>query len=127
VEVPIGSITNGVHAPTWVAREVLELSERLGTTDFAEVDRIDSKELWELKRAMRERLVHEARRRLRESWLQRGATAAGLGWVDSVLDPDILTVGFARRVPSYKRLTLMLRDRERLKSLLLHPERPVQL
>ena len=65
--------------------------------------------------------------RLRESWLQRGAGPAELGWVDCVLDPDVLTIGFARRVPSYKRLTLMLRDPERLKPLLLDPERPVQL
>jgi starch phosphorylase len=126
-EVPIGAVTNGVHAPTWVAREVVEMSERLDTTDFAEVDRIDSRDIWKLKRAMRERLVVETRRRLRESWLQRGVSQAELGWVDAVLDPDVLTIGFARRVPSYKRLTLMLRDRERLKSLLLHPERPVQL
>ena len=126
-EVPIGSVTNGVHAPTWVAREILELSERLGTTDFDEVDRIDSREIWDMKRTLRRRLVEETRERVRESWSQRGATPAELGWVDSVLDPEILTIGFARRVPSYKRLTLMLRDRERLKSLLLHPERPVQL
>ena len=60
------------------------------------------------------RLVDEVRRRLRTSWLQRGASEAELGWIDSVLDPDVLTIGFARRVPSYKRLTLMLRDPERL-------------
>ncbi|MCW2832588.1 MAG: glycosyltransferase family 1 protein, partial [Nocardioides sp.] len=76
---------------------------------------------------MRERLVTEVRRRLRESWLQRGATDAELGWTDAAFDPDVLTIGFARRVPSYKRLTLMLRDPARLKALLLHPERPVQL
>jgi glycogen phosphorylase len=126
-EVPISSVTNGVHAPTWVAREVVEMSERLGATDFSEVDRVDSRDIWNLRRSMRARLVVEARRRLRESWIQRGASQAELGWVDTVLDPDVLTIGFARRVPSYKRLTLMLRDRERLKSLLLHPERPVQL
>jgi glycogen phosphorylase len=76
---------------------------------------------------MREQLVVEARRRLRAAWLRRGASQAELGWVDSVLDPEILTIGFARRVPTYKRLTLMLRDPDRLRSLLLHPERPVQL
>ena len=76
---------------------------------------------------LRERLVVEARKRLRESWLQRGARRPSSSWVDSVLDPDVLTIGFARRVPSYKRLTLMLRDPDRLKALLLHPERPIQL
>jgi starch phosphorylase len=76
---------------------------------------------------MRSRLVEDARRRLRSSWRKRGATEAELGWVDDVLDPDVLTIGFARRVPTYKRLTLMLSDPKRLKSLLLDPERPVQL
>ncbi|WP_306328668.1 alpha-glucan family phosphorylase [Streptomyces venezuelae] len=115
-EVPITSITNGVHAPTWVAPEVGELGPE--PTD---------RELWELRRTLRERLVTDVRQRLRASWRQRGAAAAELGWTDSVLDPDVLTIGFARRVPSYKRLTLMLRDKDRLRALLLHPERPVQL
>ncbi len=134
-EVPIVSITNGVHAPTWVAPEVMELAERSGDTELlgqgsgwaraagAPTDR----EIWELKRLLRERLVHEARRRVRESWLTRGASEAELGWVNSVLDPGVLTIGFARRVPSYKRLTLMLRHPNRLRALLLHPERPVQV
>ena len=69
----------------------------------------------------------DVRARLRSSWAKRGATDAELGWTDSVLDPEVLTIGFARRVPTYKRLTLMLRDPERLRALLLHPERPVQL
>ena len=61
------------------------------------------------------------------SWEKRGAAEAELGWIETALDPDVLTIGFARRVPSYKRLTLMLRDPERLKRLLLDPERPIQL
>ena len=76
---------------------------------------------------MREELVLEARRRVRESWIQRGANDAELGWTDELLDPDVLTIGFARRVPTYKRLTLMLRDPDRLKKLLLDPKRPIQL
>ena len=76
---------------------------------------------------LREQLVTEVRERLRASWRQRGAGTAELGWIDGVLDPDVLTIGFARRVPSYKRLTLMLRDRDRLMELLLHPERPIQI
>ena len=72
-------------------------------------------------------LVEEARRRTRQSWLERGASPAELAWTDEILDPDVLTIGFARRVPTYKRLTLMLRDPERLKKLLLHPTRPMQL
>jgi starch phosphorylase len=134
VEVPITSITNGVHAPTWVDRLVYDLAERhLGSTDlerddaWESIDRIPAEDLWATKRELRNQLVTEARRRVRSSWLKRGSTAAELSWVDEVLDPDVLTIGFARRVPTYKRLTLMLRDPDRLKKLLLDPERPIQL
>jgi starch phosphorylase len=67
------------------------------------------------------------RSRVRASWRERGAGEAELAWTENVLDPDVLTIGFARRVPSYKRLTLMLRDKERLTELLLHPQRPMQI
>ncbi|MBV2358060.1 glycosyltransferase family 1 protein [Streptomyces sp. J2-1] len=139
-EVPITSVTNGVHAPTWVAPEVLRLGARQigaqraedalavgGTERWDAVADIADEEIWELRRTLREQLVEEVRDRLRASWRQRGAGEAELGWIDGVLDPDVLTIGFARRVPSYKRLTLMLRDKKRLTELLLHPERPVQI
>jgi starch phosphorylase len=131
-EVPITSITNGVHAPTWVDRRVTDLAEKhLGGADspdvFAQVDDVPAAEIWSARREMRSQLVLDARRRVRDSWRKRGATDAELRWTDSVLDPDVLTIGFARRVPTYKRLTLMLRDPQRLKALLLHPDRPVQL
>ncbi|MFF0205307.1 alpha-glucan family phosphorylase [Streptomyces sp. NPDC005017] len=139
-EVPITSVTNGVHAPTWVAPEVLRLGARKAGAQRTEdalavgdMDRWDAvtdasdQDVWELRRSLREQLVTEVRSRLRASWRQRGAGTAELGWIDQVLDPDVLTIGFARRVPSYKRLTLMLRDRDRLMDLLLHPERPVQI
>ncbi|WP_400113058.1 alpha-glucan family phosphorylase [Cellulosimicrobium funkei] len=139
-EVPITSVTNGVHSPTWVDPALAALeAERLGLDELT-AEHASSRwlrgdgdgavgdgELWAIRREMRGRLVDEARRRVRKSWRERGATPAELGWVDDVLSPDVLTIGFARRVPTYKRLTLMLRDPERLKALLLHPERPVQL
>jgi starch phosphorylase len=134
-EVPIGSITNGVHAPTWVAREFFALAEAEGadpTSDdtdafWAAVDKVPADRVFQTKRRMRARLVEDARRRLRASYRKRGLAAAELTWIDQALDPDVLTIGFARRAASYKRLTLMLRDTERLKRLLLDPERPVQL
>ncbi|MFG2183221.1 alpha-glucan family phosphorylase [Streptomyces abikoensis] len=139
-EVPIASVTNGVHAPTWVAPEVFRLGARQigagraedaltvgGSQRWDTVADISDAAIWELRRTLREQLVEEVRERLRASWRERGAGTAELGWIDGVLDPDVLTIGFARRVPSYKRLTLMLRDRERLTELLLHPERPVQI
>ena len=72
-------------------------------------------------------LVEDVRRRLRQSWLERGASDAELGWIATAFDPNVLTVGFARRVPTYKRLTLMLRDPARLERLLLDEHRPLQL
>jgi starch phosphorylase len=134
-EIPIASITNGVHAPSWVGREVFELAAGHGggAAQFDSdafwdvVDKVPSEEIWATKRVLRERLVKDARKRLAKSWAKRGSAPAELAWIDSALDPDVLTIGFARRVPSYKRLTLMLSDPERLKRMLLHPERPVQL
>ena len=138
-EVPIGSITNGVHAPTWVAPEVLDLaSGHPGDAGAAQqlpedghawerVAHTAPARLWEIRRALRARLVTLARERLRASWRQRGASEAELAWTDEVLDDGVLTIGFARRVPSYKRLTLMLHDPVRLTELLLDPARPVQL
>ena len=85
-------------------------------------------EIWDLKRALRSRFIEDARDRMRKSCGQaRRRARPSRRWVDTALDPDVLTIGFARRVPTYKRLTLMLRDPARLKKLLLDPERPIQL
>jgi starch phosphorylase len=133
-EVPISSVTNGVHAPTWMSRELIERAEQGSGTDaldsgaaWAELATIADNELWQIRRRQRQQLVMEIRRRLYESCRQRGMADAELAWVQSAFDPDVLTIGFARRVPSYKRLTLMLRDPAKLKALLLDPNRPVQI
>ncbi|MDD7942121.1 alpha-glucan family phosphorylase [Actinomycetospora lutea] len=126
-EVPIGSVTNGVHGPTWTAREIGGLTAGAEAAGSPELFGVSDSLLWEMRGTLRRRLVEEVRRRVRASWLQRGASAPELAWTERVFDPDVLTIGFARRVPTYKRLTLMLRDQERLRSILLDPERPVQL
>nr|MDQ2876484.1 alpha-glucan family phosphorylase [Actinomycetota bacterium] len=144
-EVPIGSVTNGVHAPSWVAPEILSLAQGgpvEGSTgeagasgpggladDAGSWARVaaDTGRIWAIRRLLRARLVARARERLRTSWRQRGASDAELIWIDSVLDEKLLTIGFARRVPSYKRLTLMLHDPVRLTELLLDPDRPLQI
>ncbi len=123
-EVPIGSVTNGVHGATWEAREIGAL---VGEPGVGRAEPVTDESLWELRNALRARLVDEVRRRVREAWLQRGASTPELSWTGHVFDPHVLTVGFARRVPTYKRLTLMLRDKDRLRDLLLDPHRPVQL
>ncbi|WP_072313754.1 alpha-glucan family phosphorylase [Agrococcus sp. Marseille-P2731] len=129
-EVPITSVTNGVHAPTWTSPILKHLAEReLGTLDTTRCDwgsdAVSDETLWSVRREMRAALVQEARERTRLKHERNEGVAPS--WVDGLLDPDVLTIGFARRVPTYKRLTLMLHDRERLRSLLTHPERPVQL
>ncbi|WP_324649818.1 alpha-glucan family phosphorylase [Georgenia sp. H159] len=136
-EVPITSITNGVHGPTWTDPAFVRMAEAHLTPEQiatgegwqlpAESGGVPDSELWAMRRTLRSELVTVARRRVRKSWLDRGASPAELGWVDDVLDPDALTIGFARRVPTYKRLTLMLSDPERLRRLLTDPERPIQI
>lgn len=135
-EVPIGSITNGVHAPTWAAPLWVDLARELigddlGSLSEAEtwqrLQQVDSGHLWWIRSQLRALLIEDVRARLRSSCLERGATEAELGWIATAFDPEVLTVGFARRVPTYKRLTLMLRDPERLEQLLLDEHRPIQL
>jgi glycogen phosphorylase len=138
-EVPIGSITNGVHAPTWAAPQWLDLGRELSGGDlpsapavwepslWERLQQVDPGHLWWIRSQLREALVNDVRDRLRRSWLERGASDAELGWIASAFDPDVLTIGFARRVPTYKRLTLMLRDPDRLEKLLLDEKQPIQL
>jgi starch phosphorylase len=117
-EVPITSITNGVHPPTWLHPALKAVSERVfgdahvETHDWTDTVLVSDRELWEVKQTMKGELVEHARRMLGQ---------------DGILDPEVLTIGFARRVPTYKRLTLMLRDPERLTKLLTDPEHPVQI
>ena len=134
-EVPIGSVTNGVHAPSWVSGEIISLADGESDSpsaagDWPAWDRVAAavpERIWSTRTELRARLVAQIRQRLRASWRQRGASDAELTWIDEALDAGVLTVGFARRVPSYKRLTLMLRDPARLRALLLDPDRPVQI
>ncbi len=129
-EVPITSITNGVHAPTWVHPALKAVSERAwgdahtDTHDWTDRAAVTDAELWGVRQQMKGGLVAEARRRVAASIARNGHTPS---WVEDLLDPEVLTIGFARRVPTYKRLTLMLRDPERLTRLLTDPERPVQI
>ena len=130
-EVPITSITNGVHAPTWVHPALKAVSERAwgdahtDTHDWTDRAAVTDAELWGVRQQMKGGLVAEARRRVAASLPTAGSHTPS--WVDDLLDPEVLTIGFARRVPTYKRLTLMLRDPERLTRLLTDPERPVQI
>ena len=134
-EVPIGAVTNGVHARTWVAREMADLLERHLGPDWPEappeawaaIEDVPDPEMWTVRRLSRERLVQYARRRVRQTNLAKGMNESQLDWVDDLLDPNVLTIGFARRFATYKRANLILREPERLRRLLLDTDRPVQL
>ncbi len=132
-EAPIGSITNGVHGATWVSAEIAHLlAEGTGTNWSAGVhDRwrlngTDNAALWSAHAAGTRRLVDFTRSRLHSSGIARGLSESELAWTASAFDPDLLTVCFARRFATYKRATLLLSQPERLRALLLDPERPVQ-
>jgi len=136
-DIPIDPITNGVHIPSWISKEMAELFDRyLGPTwiedpdsnkVWQQVDSIPDSELWTTHERRREGLVAFARKRLQTQLRCCGASAQDLHAASQVLNPEILTIGFARRFASYKRASLMLKDEARLIRLLTHPERPVQI
>ncbi|MCU0702918.1 MAG: alpha-glucan family phosphorylase [Fimbriiglobus sp.] len=135
-EVPITSVTNGVHTQSWLAGEFGELFERyMGVkwdsrpVDFAvwkQVEQIPDGELWRTHEKCRARLIRFARNRLKEQLIRRGAPAYEVAAAAEVLDPEALTIGFARRFATYKRGDLVFRDSPRLAALLNNPGRPVQ-
>jgi starch phosphorylase len=134
-DVPITHVTNGVHIPTWIGGPMRELLDRnLGDDWFDRaVDPatwepiIPSRELWDARAAQRAQLIDVVRERSVMDRLGRGDTADYVRAAVNALDPDVLTIGFARRVATYKRLDLLLRDAERALALLSDDERPVQL
>lgn len=135
-EVPISHITNGIHTRSWISREMGELFERyLGTKWFEAIDdtklwsrveEIADEEIWRIHERRRQRLVSFCRTRLRAQLEQKGAMPSELKEALEVLDPNVLTIGFARRVATYKRATLLLKDTERLTAILNNKSRPVQ-
>ncbi|WP_324715371.1 alpha-glucan family phosphorylase [Carboxydochorda subterranea] len=136
-ELPIESITNGVHLASWVSDDMAALYDRyLGPRWRAEPDDptvwrqaldIPPEELWRTHERRRERLIAFARRRLRGQMEARGAPLSDLAEAEQALDPRILTIGFARRFATYKRATLLLQAPERLLRLLTSEEHPVQI
>jgi starch phosphorylase len=134
-EVPITSITNGIHTKTWTAPEFAAIydqylpgwEENLTDPDFWRgVIEIPDEVLWDTHQALKKRLVEFVRDRVRNRRRRHGESPERIRQVNSLLDPEILTVGFARRFATYKRATLLFADLERLAKLVTHPERPVQ-
>jgi len=136
-EVPIRSITNGVHPSSWISHDMNELyesyfgprhSDRPGAPEVWEkVFRIPDVELWRVHNRRRERLVFFARKKIRQHLRSRGATQMEIHSSDQLLDPHIFTIGFARRFSTYKRGLLLFRDLDRLEKIINNPDRPVQI
>ena len=132
-EVPITSVTNGVHAATWVGQEMAAVYDRHLAPDWAHnpdawrrVGEIGDDVLWRARSRARERLVQRIRASVRSSRERRGESPGSLAWTDEIFDPDALTIGFARRFAEYKRGNLLLRQPDRLRNLLQSTDRPVQ-
>ncbi len=136
-EVPITSITNGVHTASWVSSDMTQLYDRYLGTRWSErtedpsvwrrAESIPDAELWRTHERRRERLVAFARARLKAQLKNRGAPPAEIARADEVLDPEALTIGFARRFATYKRGNLLFRNLDRLTALLANKERPLQI
>lgn len=136
-EIPITSVTNGIHIPTWLSVEMSNLLDRYLGPNWGDnpvdydiwrrVSEIPDLELWRTHERRRERLISFTRLRLKEQLRQRGAPPAEVKAAEEILDPEALTIGFARRFAPYKRATLLLRSPERLANLLTDRDRPVQI
>jgi starch phosphorylase len=135
-EVPIGHVTNGVHVPTWdsseadaVWTEACGQGRWLGATETltGEVRAIPLARLWQMRNAGRKSTIDYALRHLKLSMAVAGATPAEVAATKPPLDPNVLTLGFARRFATYKRPTLLLHDPQRLMRLLTDSRHPAQL
>ncbi len=135
--VPITSVTNGVHVPTWVAPEMDRLYDKYLGPDWVErhddpalwerVLEIPDDELWAVHQQLKRKLMSFIRERARRQWIRGEVTPEQVLASGTLLDPEALTIGFARRFATYKRATLIFRDLERLKRILQDPWRPVQI
>ncbi len=134
-ETPIGHITNGVHVPTWQAWQMKVLFERTmaGWTQesidpkvWSQVYDVDAGELWETHVALKNLLVSFARKRYAKQLERVGADSQAIEAARHILDPNALTIGFARRFATYKRAYLVIQDEERFDKIVNNPDRPVQ-
>ncbi len=136
-EVPITSVTNGVHLPTWLNGDLAQLYDQYLQPDWREryqepgiwelVQDIPGRELWESHRKRKRNLIGFVREHVVASAVNRKASAGEQKRLAEVLDPEALTIGFARRFATYKRATLLFRDIDRLKRILTNSKRPVQI
>jgi starch phosphorylase len=136
-EVPITSVTNGIHLENWLADEMESLYERyigpgwadeaMDESTWETIDQIPDEEIWQIHKRCKEQMIVFARNRLKAQMQRRGTYHTELNHAEEVLDPEALTIGFARRFASYKRGNLLLKNPERLMKLLTNTDRPLQV
>lgn len=136
-ELPIDSITNGIHTLSWISFDMQNLLDRylgprwrtkpLEYGIWERVQRIPDAELWRTHERRKERLIDFCRERLKAQIINRRFTKNEINHAEQILTPEALTIGFARRFATYKRGTLLFRDIERLKKIISNPHRPVQI
>jgi glycogen phosphorylase len=136
-ETPISHVTNGVHAPTWISAEMHDLLARyLGPnwldshddpTTWQKIADLPDEELWQMHVHLKQKLFSFLRERVRRRWVEGADDPTQVLTSGTLLDPDALTIGFARRFATYKRATLIFRDLPRLQRILLDRNRPVQI
>lgn len=136
-ELPIDSITNGVHIQSWLSLQMMELFDRYVGPDYFHlthreeiwdsISQIPDGEIWNAHRRRKEQVVSFVRRRIANMMIQRGYGKNKIVDVEQVLNPDYLTIGFARRMAPYKRANLILNNPDRLAAIVKNPERPVQI
>lgn len=136
-ELPIDSITNGIHTLSWISFDMQNLLDRylgprwrtkpLEYGIWERVQKIPDAELWRTHERRKERLIDFCRERLKAQIINRGFTKNEINHAEQILTPEALTIGFARRFAAYKRGTLLFRDIERLKKIISNPHRPVQI
>ena len=136
-DIPIGHITNGVHSQTWLANQMRLLytkhfprdwTDRLGEPEVWQgIHNVDPGELWEIHNTLKARMIAFVRRRLISQAELRNEDPSAVDFARNVLDPNALTIGFARRFATYKRANLIFSDLERIKALMNHSARPIQI
>ncbi len=136
-EVPVRHITNGIHVPTWLASPLADLFDRhlkevwrqepQDPKNWKEVDKIPTGELWKVHQGLKKAMVDAVRKRIKLRAARLGEPVGRQGAAADVLDPEALTIGFARRFATYKRAVLLFTDLDRLHRLLHDPQRPMQL
>ncbi|MBZ5618443.1 MAG: alpha-glucan family phosphorylase [Acidobacteriia bacterium] len=136
-ERPIGSVTNGIHVPTWIAAAMADLFDRWLGPDWTlhhddpdfwgRAASIPDQEIWAVRQLLRQNLLEFARERSRHAWRDGEASCSQVVASGTLLDPLALTIGYARRFTEYKRPELIFHDRDRLARILHAPRRPVQI